>query len=336
MTSTEAVATPSADREPLTERILDWIGEPRWVWVLAWAGVAVVRPVILLMSLNVARGGLSTSEWITLLLTQVTLAYVALVGLVAVRRLSRGARSLAPDLASLAREQKSRDVFPGMSSTFGPLALLAIVAVPSSVSEWVHWGGLSALAELPLMLVTTLPIMVFVWTYLVVLAGLYRLGRVPLSLGPFPEDRALGLGPAGSLALTGFWLILAAAIPLILVSLGNVPTVALSLAAVIASVVLFFLSMFRIHRQMVESKRQYVSLARTLYAEAYEPIRAKPSLKTLEAQSSALGVSQALVDRAERILEWPIDERATAWVVVVITGVVTSLLVRLILALAGA
>jgi hypothetical protein len=65
-------------------------------------------------------------------------------------------------------------------------------------------------------------------------------------------------------------------------------------------------------------------------------VRAKPSLKTLQAQAPTLQVAQAMLERAERIQEWPIDERATAWVVVVVTGVITSLLVRLVLAAAGA
>jgi hypothetical protein len=93
--------------------------------------------------------------------------------------------------------------------------------------------------------------------------------------------------------------------------------------------------MYRIHRQMVDAKRGYVALARGMYSEAYEPIRAKPSLKVLETRSTVLGVAQSLVERAEKILEWPVDERATTWVVVVLTGVTTGLIVRLVLTVAG-
>jgi hypothetical protein len=224
-----------------------------------------------------------------------------------------------------------------MASTFGPILLtVAIVVVPSFLSSWRLWGAVAALSDLPLVFINAVPSMTFVWTYVVLLTGFRRLGRARLSLRPFPEDRSLGLSPVGSLALNGFWLVLVAAVPLIIVGSADLPTVVLSLGVIAASVALFFLSMYRIHRQMVDTKRGYVGIARELYREAFAPVRAKPALKSLQDQAPVLSVAQALVERAEKILEWPIDERATAWVVVVITGVVTSLIVRLVLALAGA
>jgi hypothetical protein len=223
-----------------------------------------------------------------------------------------------------------------MSSTVGPLGLAtAIVVVPSFMSSFQHWGAAAALGDLPLVIVNSLPSMTFVWTYLVLLAGLNRLGRARLSLDPFPEDRSLGLGAVGSLALTGFWLVLLAAVPLAIVGRADLPTVVLSVAVIVATVGVFFLSMFRVHRQMSAAKQRYVAISRALFREAYEPVRAEPSLNVLEAQSSALRVAQSLVERAEHVQEWPIDERATAWVAVVITGVVTSLIVRLVLTAAG-
>jgi hypothetical protein len=331
-----APASAASGRLPLTERVLDWLGEPEWAWIALWTCVAFIRPVVLFVALTGVGRQLSADQWIRVLVTQSSFAWATLVGLFGVRYLSRGATALAADLATLAPGQSLAALFPGMASTLGPLALaVAIVVVPSFLTSWQVWAPVAALSDLPLLLVNSIPSMTFVWTYLVLLAGLDRLGRARLSLDPFPQDRSLGLGPVGALGLNGFWLVLLAAIPLIIVGSADLPTVVLSLGVIAASVALFFLSMYRIHRQMVDAKQRYVALARAIYNEAYEPIRAKPSLKSLETRASVFGAAQALVERAEKILEWPVDERATTWVVVVITGVTTGLIVRLVLTLAG-
>ena len=74
---------------------------------------------------------------------------------------------------------------------------------------------------------------------------------------------------------------------------------------------------------------------RALYAEVYQPLRDMPTMKELKAQASALSVAQALEERAERLLEWPVDEGMTALVAIIATGVVTSVIVRVLLVAAG-
>jgi hypothetical protein len=329
-------AAAVAPGEPLTERILDWIGGPRWLWVVLWASVALIRPLVLFVSLTASGQTLDAADWTDVLDAQVILGYVTLVSLFGTWRLFSGARALAPELAKLAHLDKGTSFFPLMASVAGPVALLALVSVVSFVTGVRNWGPVSGVADLPLLIANTLPIMTFVWTYLALLAGINALGRFQLSLDLFPQDRTLGLGRLGSLALTGFWLVLIAAVPLIVVTADNLATVGMSVVVIAISTALFFLSMFRLHQRLATAKTGYVALARTLYAEAYAPLRTKPSLKVLQTQAAVLDVAQALVERAEHVQEWPIDERATAWVAVVVTGVVTSLLVRLVLAATGA
>jgi hypothetical protein len=76
-------------------------------------------------------------------------------------------------------------------------------------------------------------------------------------------------------------------------------------------------------------------MARAYVAIAYEPIRANASLDTLQERAPALNAAQGLADRAERIQEWPVDERMVAFMTVVVTGSVTSLIVRFVLQAAG-
>ena len=118
-------------------------------------------------------------------------------------------------------------------------------------------------------------------------------------------------------------------------STSNLNTVALSLGVVGIVVLTFILSMWRLHSQMAAAKAGYVADTRAAYAAAYAPLHAGLSVEALAAQAPALGAAQALADRAERIQQWPVDEGMTAWVAIIVTGVVTSLIVRLIFAAAG-
>ena len=65
------------------------------------------------------------------------------------------------------------------------------------------------------------------------------------------------------------------------------------------------------------------------------PVRASTDLATLQANKTGLDAAQALAERAEKLLEWPIDDRMVAWMTVVVTGVATSLVVRFVLEAVG-
>ena len=164
--------------------------------------------------------------------------------------------------------------------------------------------------------------------YLMILLDLDRLGREPLPLErTFPQDRTLGLERVGSLASSGFAFLLVAAVPIMLVAANEPVTLGVSLVIVAITVAVFVLSMSRLHRQMAAVKERYVSDARRLYADAYAPVRNRADIASLE-QSNALRVAQALEERAHNLPTWPIDEGTLRFIAVVVTGVVTSLIVR--------
>ncbi len=197
-----------------------------------------------------------------------------------------------------------------------------------SAGGWATYGPIPPLAALPLLVVYMTPILTFVWIYLTILADLDRLGRQPLALDVFPQDRTLGLEKLGSLASTGLGLLLLAAVPVLLAGADEPVTLGISLAIVAITVALFVVSMWRVHLQLVAAKARYVSLARRLYADAYAPIRQEPSVQVLETQATALRAAQSLDERAHTLPTWPIDEGTLRFIAVVITGVVTGLIVR--------
>jgi hypothetical protein len=319
---------------PLTERILGGLGRPRLLWILLWASTAVLAPLVLLAVLNIRGESGRVPNVLNLVLPQVVLSFVAALCLLGVGRLARGARAVEPQLVRLTKAERPIYAPSDAFTVAAPLGLTLAISVVNMAGSIGRYGP-SAIAVVPLLAFSLLPIMTFVWTYLQLLVGIDRLGRVPLALDTFPEDRSLGLSSVGSLAFTGFVILFAAAIPILVTSSYNVTTVAVSLLVVAISVAMFFLSMGRLHGQMAQAKTVYREQARALFAEAYAPLRSKPTVKELKANASVLSVAQALEERAERILEWPVDERMTAWVAIIATGVVTSVIVRILLVAAG-
>ncbi|HET9545877.1 MAG TPA: hypothetical protein VFO88_09885, partial [Gaiellaceae bacterium] len=133
------------------------------------------------------------------------------------------------------------------------------------------------------------------------------------------------------LAFTGLWLLLAWLVPVMLTALEDVVAVAVGAAVLAVALASFFLSLARLHRRMVEVKDREVGLARSLYAEAYEPVRSVRTLKELDRQRGLLAAADALEKRAHAIHEWPIDERTVARVLTIATSVVGITIARLIL-----
>ena len=94
---------------------------------------------------------------------------------------------------------------------------------------------------------------------------------------------------------------------------------------------MFFLSLRRLHRQMADVKAAELTVARDLYAQAYEPVRVARTLEALEQQRNVLGAADALEKRATAIHEWPIGEGTRAGVIAITTSVIAVSIARLIL-----
>jgi len=99
-------------------------------------------------------------------------------------------------------------------------------------------------------------------------------------------------------------MLLAWLVPLVLTGLSDVVGVALGAAVLAVALGTFFLSLVRLHQQMVEVKAEELALARDLYAQAYAPVRERPTLETLEQQRSLLSAADALEKRANAIHDW--------------------------------
>ncbi|HET7009594.1 MAG TPA: hypothetical protein VFI11_02360 [Anaerolineales bacterium] len=213
--------------------------------------------------------------------------------------------------------------------------LTALVTAVESAPRALLEGVVPTLLFAPYQGVWVLPMMTLFWVYIAFLIGLDRLGRKPMNLGSFPEDLSLGLGPVGSTVFHAFLIFCAMTVPFLLVSLRDRLDLTIGLAFFGAGVGAFFLSVWRLHRQMVETKHPHVSRAGMLYAETYDPLRAQMTPATLQACAAPLNAAEALMRRALAIQEWPFDERTMTRIVAISSGVATAVIARFVLSAIG-
>jgi hypothetical protein len=204
------------------------------------------------------------------------------------------------------------------------------LALAFGVGALVEGGPVAAILRGITWLIVGTALGTFLWTYVSLQLGLYRVGSEPVG-DAVRMDPGLGLRPVGDVAFTGLWMLLAWLVPLVLTALSDVVGVAIGVVVLAASLATFFLSLVRLHHRMVEVKAEELALARGLYAQAYEPVRENPTLETLEQQRNLLAAADALEKRAKAIHDWPIDEGTLARVLTIATSVVAISIGRLIL-----
>src|SRR4051812_49229723 len=124
----DAVVRPGL---PITERVLNRLGPPTWLWILLWGSIALIRPGVLLAALSLSGQTGLAPGLVNVVPSQVVLAYITVVTLWATGRLVAGARRLAPEIAAMAAPANPADFFPGLGSAVGPLVLLATITAVS-------------------------------------------------------------------------------------------------------------------------------------------------------------------------------------------------------------
>jgi hypothetical protein len=205
------------------------------------------------------------------------------------------------------------------------------VAIAFAISALVRDGWAAALLRGTSWLVLGIALLTFLWAYACLQLGLNRLGRGYLRREAAPVDPGLGLRPLGAVAFMGLWMLLTWLVPVVVTGLPDVLGLVIGLAVLGGGLAAFFFSLLGLHRKMVAVKEDELALARALYAEAYQPVRAARSLEALERQHTLLSAADALEKRARAIHDWPIAEGTWVWVIGVATSVVAIACARLIL-----
>jgi hypothetical protein len=312
--------------QPLTVRLLAWLPGSRIWWISAWALVPWLNAAANIL-LDTRTAIWEESRTLALL------NYAALsVGVVlAVWGSERIARRLEELDGATSRGPKPGATFHAMNSVRIPLAAAAGTAIAFAAAAFTRHGWDAALLRGVTWFVLGVVFWTFLWVYVSLQLGLHRLGGERLAADWVRVDPGLGLRPLGRVAFMGLWMLLAWVMPVLLTGLPDIPGVVIGTLVLVGGLAGFFLSLFRLHQQMVEVKAGELALARDLYAQAYEPVRAAPNLEVLERQRALLGAADALEKRAAAIHDWPLDEGTFARVLTITTSVIAMIIGRLIL-----
>jgi hypothetical protein len=327
-----AVSETDAERtlRPLSDRVLRRLNGPRAAWIAAWATVPWLNA-----GANLLLGAERTSPvWeqdaVLVVLNYAAISFAIVVSLWGARRIARRLEALQATTTGIL-ERGSAGVFRGTNSASGPVGASLTAALIFGTSTLIREGWAPAFLRGVTWFVIGIALFSFVWTYASLLLGLHRLGRERLVPDPVHVDPGLGLRPLGALASSGLWMLLVWLVPVLLTGLPDVVGAVTGMLVLLAVLAAFFLSLLRLHRQMVEVKAGELAIARALYAQAYEPVHRARTLEALERQRALLGAADGLEKRASAIHEWPFTERTPTLVITITTSVVAMTIGRLIL-----
>ena len=315
---------------PVTERILSHLPGPRVLWIAVWALLPWLNAGANLLLETEGTSAVWEESRALLLLNYAALSFAIVITLWGTERIVRRLETLRAT-TSRVLERGVREPFRGINSTVGPLVASAAMSIVFAVTAFARDGWTSAILRGATWFVLGIALWTFMWAYGSLQVGLDRLGRERLRPDAARVDPGLGLRPLGGVAFMGLWMLFAWLVPVLLTSLPDVVGVVIGVLVLSGGLATFFLSLLRLHRQMVEVKASELAIARELYAQAYEPVRTARTLDALERQHRLLAAADALEQRARAIHEWPIDEGTVARVITIATSVVAITIARLIL-----
>ena len=312
---------------PLTEQILARLPGRTVVWIALWALVPWMNA-----GLNLVLGRSTSAVWeqstALVVLNYAAISFAVVMSLWGTHRIARKIESLVPSAGEIARRVHP---FRAMSSALGPLLLSATAAVAFGLAAYFRDGGVAGFLRGGTWFVLGVALFTYLWVYGTLLLGLNRLGRERLITDEMHVDPGLGLEPLGGIAATGLWMLLAWLVPVFLTGLPDVVGAVIGTALLVVVLVTFFLSLLRLHWQMVEVKKDELAVARDLYRQAYEPVHEARTLEALEEQRGLMSAAEALEKRADAIHEWPFEERTPTIVITIVTSVTAMTIGRLIL-----
>lgn len=302
-----------------------------WRWIAVWACVPWINAGLNSLLETDTRSAVWEQDRTLVLLNYAALSFAVVIALWGTRRLTRRIDSLRATTSGVVQALDAGDPFRAVNKAWPPLVGALLTAVAFAASALFSDGAIAAILRGTTWLIIAIALWTFLWTYASLQFGLDRLGHERLALDAARVDPGLGLRPLGDIAFMALWMLLAWLVPLVLTGLPDVVGAVLGVLLLAGGLATFFLSLLRLHRQMVAVKRAEIAFARDLYAQAYEPVRASPTLATLEQQSRLLSAADALEKRARAIHDWPIDEGTFARVLTIATSVVAITIGRLIL-----
>lgn len=317
---------PAADETLLlADRVLARLPGPRLAWMLLWGAL---MPLVVAFVPAIGVDDPSEGIQISLIFFTATLG-----GFVIARALARAAAGLRAAVVRLNGGELSDrdDPFRSIRSPGGPVILSLIATLGYAVLPVAESPSLAGVASLPVVVVAGIPMYTLAWVCGSILVGVDRLGRRPLHLRSYEEDRSLGLRQFGRLAFLAFLPI--ATISAAWIFNGGTPKVEdllVSGGIIFGMMALLLLSLYRLHRQMVAAKIRYLRGVRAQIVAILDAATAS-SPEQLPVIASRLQLAESRERRAQNIQEWPFDEGIQRSLIAIASSVVITILGRLVL-----
>ncbi len=350
-----------AERRPLMERLASW-RHLSYPWVSLLFALVLTFPGRLLacfldtVSLRKAVGGalaLSDSEpmW-QAIVSEALFTAVTFYTFLMIKYMRTRIAATEKELGSLLPRGKSdhSEAFKLVGLWYGPILLAALFFLVFSYQ--IEMYLLSATGPFDFVLLAaawTLTMLLFatvIWIYFTSLYGMRTIGKLRLRMRPYNEDELLGLRPMGTLSLSLARSFFGALILFTLIHILNpwFKTFAFTvtiIAATLLGVLMFFLPLFGIHRQMVQVKQQERASFRSQLAKLVGPREdpgnsLKPERDTLRDirrildDLKKLQAFSVLESRAAAMPTWPLDLTILERLLAVFLAVVAGILVRII------
>jgi hypothetical protein len=260
--------------------------------------------------------------------------YVNILSLLGLHFIHRRLVEIVPKVERLTG-QDARKPFDRVGMSAGPLLLSMLQSILWAWPYHVSGSGQIPIHLLVFQFVGWMPGNTALWVVISILLELDRLGRRPLHLLPFEEDRSLGLRPLGSLAFAAFLLFTAALVPLAAARTDDVYGLGILLLQYLLGVGVFFLSLLRLRLQLLRAKSEYAKEATRLYADAFKGMGQRWTLGALEKEGALLSAAEAVERRVATIQEWPFDHSLFTRIAAIVTGVTATIVARLIMGRLG-
>jgi len=175
---------------------------------------------------------------------------------------------------------------------------------------------------------------VFFWVWMYSMYSIYRMGKLPLRLKHFAEDKLLGLKPFATtlLRLTGLYLAIVVLMmfPSLLSPLTMLPVLALYVAITLASIAFFFLPLLAIRRKLVLAKQEAGNWIIPRYVRIIERLKANED----DPSNSALVNELIAIDKIQRDIQqirtWPFDTGIIVRLVALVLSVVGIVISRIV------
>ena len=312
------------------ERLNNRLGSPLWLGavIIGWL------PFFLLSLLVVPLSGFQLSFSLEVL--QVSPVVIVIPYLMLT---TRYVRRRMEELRAYALSMSPSDSFIEMNALYGLRGALASSALFYGGLEPVFFYNFSQytlfvnfLGSIPYLYFNFIA-GTFLWVLLYSSFSIYRMGKLPLRLKPFTEDKSMGLKLFGatSLRFTASYLGFAALFmaPLLL-SFGNIPSLVATIAIFLFALILFTIPLISLRRKLAKAKRdelnktsqRYTRVVRALTTNTEEPL--DPRL-----QQELMTVRQIRED-INQIQSWPFDVGSFARLSAIVLTVAAIILGRIL------